>query len=247
MLVQTDNDLWRTETDIYLPRIKASTEITEELHDSFNKYWPGCFSSTPNPSDSTSVALQLAVYTSSIFSSSMRVSLEIPCQWEKGLFILIPISTRYVIECCGAIHFSRKILDRLIKDQNIEEEKIRINKLIYGSRIDKNSKVQIPFIGSGFTEIQSTNVMTFIDSLKNTSPELIEDYNFLCEASHPNFIQSMYYQLAGPPSHNWSNDAYKTTGHQILERTVQAFERARILIQADIIHIFENSTNYVNS
>lgn len=244
MIIVVDES-WRDETGIYVPRLQAAIKVSEGLHASLNTYWPGCFFSTPDPSVGASVALRLGVYANNIFSTSLQVSKEIENQWLKGLFVLVPMSSRFVVESWGAIHFARITLDRLIKYKDAEREENRVKRFIFGSRVDKNSRVQLPF--GGVTDNQSFNVMDFIDSLSDVSEESIEDYKFLSEASHPNFIQSTWFQLAGPPLPNWSNDAYKIIGHPLLERTVQAIERATSGIQSDMVHILAASTHYVNA
>ena len=243
----TNDGSWCDETGIYLQRLDAAAAVSEELHASYKTYWPGCFFSTADPSDGASVALQLGVYASNIFTTSLHVSMELPNQWRKGLFVLVPMSSRFVIESWGAIHFARITLDRLIKEKDVEREKSRVKRLTFGSRLDKHSKVELPFVSGGVTDSQSFNVMNFIDSLSDVSKESIENYNFLSEASHPNFLQSSYFQLAGPPLANWGNDRYKTHGHQLLERTVQSIERATSGIQTDMVHILESATQHINS
>lgn len=239
------DESWRDETGIYVPRLDAAIEVSEELRTSLNIYWPGCFLSTPDPSVGASLALRLGIYANNIFSISLQVSREIENQWQKGLFVLVPMSSRFVVESWGAIHFARITLDRLIKDKDIKREESRVERLIFGSRLDKNSNVQLPF--GGVNDSQSFNVMNFIDSLSDVSQESIEDYKILSEASHPNFIQSFYFQLAGPPLPNWGNDNYKIHGHLLLERTVQAIERTTSGIQSDMVHILASSTHYVNA
>ncbi len=243
----SQKELWQKETGIYLNRLDDAAKISEELIESYNIYWPGVFFSTPEPSDSASVALKIGVYASNLFSTSLLVSQEVPEQWKKGLFVLIPISIRFVIEIWGAIHYARKKLDYLIKEGKVEEVKERIEQLLFGARIDKNSKVRLPFIDAGFTDKQSINIMTFIDSLKDVSQESIENYNFLCEASHPNFVQSTYFQLAGPPLPNWGNGGYRTHAHELLEKTVNAFVVATSGMQTDLVHILKTATVHVNS
>jgi hypothetical protein len=239
-----DDKLWGEETGIYLKRLDAAAEVSEELNAIYKKYWPGCFFSTSDPSDSASIALQLGVYASNIYSTSLRVSMEIPNQWRKGIFVLVPMSVRFIIENWGAIHFARQTLDRLITHNDVEREKNRVKRLLFGS---KNFPVRLPFIGEATATNESFSVMCFIKSLSDVSPKSIEDYNFLSEASHPNFIQSYYFQLAGPPLPNWSNDNYKKHGHQLLERTVQAIEQAACGIQTDMIHILELASQHVDS
>lgn len=239
------DESWREETCIYISRLDSAIEVSEKLRNSFNTYWPGCFFSTLNPSNSVRVAIRLGVYANNIFSTSLLVSRELRNQWKKGIFVLVPLSSRFFIENWGAVHFARTTLDRLINEKVVEREESRVERLTFGSRLDKQSEIQLPF--GGVTNSQSFNVMNFIDSLKDVSEESIEDYNFLSEASHPNFIQSTYFQLAGPPLSNWANDAYKTHGHQLLERTVRAIERAASGIQSDMVHILESATHHANS
>jgi hypothetical protein len=240
------DELWFEETSPYLPRLIVAKGIADELRSSFAKR-PGVFFTTKNPTPGASVAIRLGVYANNIFSTSLLVSCEIENQWRRGQFVLVPLSSRFLIESWGAVHFARTTLDRLIKDSDVQREENRVSRLTFGSRLDKQSEVELPFIDGGSTSFQSFNVMCFIDSLSELGSEPREAYNFLSEASHPNFIQSSYFQLAGPPLPNWKNESYKFHGHQLLERTVKAIELATSGIQSDIAHILDVATHYIEN
>lgn len=237
------DESWREETGIYLKRLNDALTISDEWGGSFKKYWPGCFFSTHDPTNSAAIALRLGIYATNIFSTSLQASGEIENQWGKGIFVLVPLSARFLLESWGSVHFSRITLTRLIEHNDIEREENRVNRLTHGSILDKESKVVLPF--GGETDTQSFNVMNFIDSLSDVGDQPKIFYNFLCEACHPNFVQSSYFQLAGPTLPNWSNDSYKELGHQVLEKTVKAIEFASSGIQSDILYILETATQYI--
>lgn len=239
------DESWREETGLYLARLISASQMTDEWCADYKKYWPGCFWSTAQPTTGASIAIRLCVYASSVFSSALVVSREIENQWKSGVFVLVPIGVRFLVESWGAIHFARITLERLLRENNIEREEERVNRLTHGSRINKNSMVRMPF--GGETNKQSFNVMDFIDSLADVGNEPAEGYKFLCEASHPNFVQSTYFRLAGPPLANWANDAYKQHSHQLLNKTVEIMELAMAGIKSDFLHMLEVGTSYVES
>lgn len=244
-MAMSHDESWREETGPYLARLISATQIADEWAESYQKYWPGYFFSTAQPTAGASVAIRLGVYANNIFSSARVVSREIESQWRNGSFVLIPISVRFILESWGAIHFSRTTLERLLTEKNVKREEERVNRLTHGSRIDKQSMVQLPF--GGETNKQSFNVMNFIDSLSDVGNEPAEGYNFLCEASHPNCFQSTYFQLAGPPLSNWGNENYKQHGHQLLNKTVEIMELAMAGIKTDVLYMLEAGTSYVES
>ena len=241
MIDIVSDNRWQEETSRYIPRLEAAIDISAELKYAIKTYWPGCFFPTRKPSRGASVAIKLGVYTNNVFSTSLLISRAIVNQWRSGLFVLVPLSNRFVIESWGAIHFARRTLDRLIQYNDVEREENRVNRLTFGSRSD----VQLPW--GGLSNETSFNVTTFIESLSDVNNQAEEFYNFLSEACHPNFIQSMYFQMAGPPLANWNNDNYKEHAHKLLNKTVTALGASMSGIHADVTHVMEAATNYVNT
>jgi len=233
------SDSWKGETSVYLPRIDMALQLNEKLKNIIKRNWLRQHCPGPVVSEASSIAIRLALYANNIFSVPFQSFPEIRSLWSSGQFVLVPLVVRYIYECWGAVHYSKKILERLILEENIERELKRVNRLTHGSR----SEVQLPY--GGFTTEQSINVLTFIQSLTDSDSESEKNYGFLCEACHPNMFQSSYFQMAGPPLSNWENKKFKEHGHDLLNNTVAIIESMCSGIQSDLIEILESCEEYV--
>ena len=234
------SDSWKGETSIYLSRIDEVLQLNEELKNTIKRNWLRKRCPGPAVSDASTLAIRIALYANSIFSVTFQSFPEIRTLWSSGQFVFVPLVVRYIYECWGAVHYSKKTLQRLILEENIERELNRVNRLTNGSR----SEVQLPF--GGYANETSINVLTFIQSLSDIDAESEKKYAFLSEACHPNMFQSTYFQMAGPPSSNWENEKFKEHGHKLLEETVSIIESISSGIQDDLSEILESSEKYVN-
>jgi hypothetical protein len=81
------------------------------------------------------------------------------------------------------------------------------------------------------------------------SQEAENDYDFLCEGSHPNLPQYMQWQLAGKLGDNWSNDVAREHCHALLTRSFAILEastrklRENVLIGIDCCDSIMKETN----
>ncbi len=81
------------------------------------------------------------------------------------------------------------------------------------------------------------------------SQEAENDYDFLCEGSHPNLPQYMQWQLAGKLGDNWSNDVAREHCHALLTRSFGILEnsthrlRENVLIGIDCCDSIMKETN----
>jgi len=233
------DESWKDETLGYLARIQSSSELDSDLDAVLKKNWLGMYFPGPEVSKASNLAIRLAVYANSLFYVTYETIAEIKSLWSKGKFVLVPLSVRFSYECWAAVHYAKKILDRLIAEENLEREEARANRLNFGAR----SNVQL-FDGTDTTET-SINVLTFIQNLSEIDePE--EAYNFLSEACHPNMIQSSYFYMAGPPLSNWSNEQFSEHAHELLEKTVSIIESTCSGIQNDVYEIHMAAKSYVN-
>jgi len=233
------SDSWIGETSAYLPRIDAALQLDNKLKSTIKANWLGQHCPGSEVSEASSIVIRIALYANSVFSVSFQSFSEIKSLWSSGQFVLIPLVVRYLYECWGAVHYSRKTVQRLIAEEDIERELKRVNRLTFGAR----SEVKLPFGGNA--EEKSINVLTFIQSLSDIDSNSEEQYGFLSEACHPNMFQSTYFQLAGPPLSNWENESFKKHGHELLEKTVVIIETMSSGIQDDLFNILNSCQNYV--
>ncbi|MCI0564276.1 MAG: hypothetical protein MN733_37865, partial [Nitrososphaera sp.] len=234
------NNSWRVETTPYLQRLGTIISVAPEVEGALKKYWPGYFWIDDQVlPPAANVAGRLGIYAVNTLTLGTRVLVIVLQQWIEGTFFLVPLNARFAFECWGGIHFARLTLMRLIKEGNIEREDERARRLSLGSRIE----VSLPW--GGVSEEKSYNVLDWIDSLKDTCKDARELYDFLSEASHPNFLQNGYFQLASPPLSNWRNEKFKKHGHQLLQKTATAIEAASKGMQSDVLWILEEGTKYI--
>lgn len=233
------SDSWIGETSGYLPRIDTAIQLDKELEGVIRKNWLAQHCPGPEVSEASSIAIRIVLYANNLFSISFQSFPELKSLWASGQFVLVPLVTRYIYECWGAMHYARKTLQRLIAEGNIERETQRVNRLTFGAR----SEVKLPFGGNA--EEQSINVLTFIQSLSDVNSSSEEKYAFLSEACHPNMFQSSYFQMAGPPLSNWENEKFKSHAHELLEKTVVIIEDMCNGIQGDLLNTLESGQEYV--
>jgi hypothetical protein len=230
---------WRREIERYLSRLKAVGTILPDTLETLSRLYPGNFWHKTPPSRGAVLASQVAVYSANLFSTAIQIRGVILEQWLTGLFLIVPLNTRFFFEIWGGIHFARTTLKRLVCDGNFDKEELRINRLIQGSR----TEIKVPW--GGVSQERSFNVLDFIDGLADVRTDARSLYDFLSEASHPNFIQNIYFQIAGDPISNWDNERFNTHGHSLLDRTLVAFEVAASGVDSDIVALLQEGSSYV--
>jgi len=158
-------------------------------------------------------------------------------QWVSGFFAVVPLTTRFVFETWGAVHFARLTLARLIQEGDLDREEDRTNHLTFGSR----SEVHLPW--SGVASGRSFNVLDFIRNVADARPDAEDPYNFLSEASHPNFLQNAYFQMAEPPISNWDKELFKGLAHNLLTKTLDAYATSTRGMETDVVFMLRDGTN----
>jgi hypothetical protein len=235
------NDSWREEIKRYLQRLEKASSVEASTAEMFSELYQEVFflKSEPEPLPEARIASRLGAYAGSLFGVATQVRMVVLNQWLSGQFTVVPLNTRFVFEIWGAIHFARRTLERLMKEGDTKREEERIDRLLFGARYP----VELPF-GTD-ASLASFNVLGFIDKLEKDRPGAREMYNFLSEASHPNMMQNMWFQLAGPPLANWQNESFKQHGHLLLNKALEAFEAAKGGMEEDVKVILEGGTDYI--
>ncbi len=233
---------WRREIQRYLSRLDAASTISPDTVEAFSRLYPRNFWYETPPSRRAALACRTVIYSANLFSIAIQLRRVIREQWLAGLFLIVPLNTRFFFEIWGGIHFARTTLIRLMREPDLDREELRINRLTHGSR----TGVLLPGAGEGFSQERSFNVLDFIDGLDDVSADARSLYDFLSEASHPNFIQNTYFQIAGDPISNWDNEAFNTHGHSLLDRTLAAFEMAASGADSDLVALLEEGSSYIH-
>jgi hypothetical protein len=122
------------------------------------------------------------------------------------------------MELWGAVAYAeREVLGKLDKTGDMNKALERADHLLVGSKVRVNWR-------SDAEHIQPTNVMAFIKAANEISPGTEAIYNFLCDSSHPSFMQHMALLFAGPEYDNWNNETFASEAVGILEKTIMAAE-----------------------
>ncbi|CAD6881230.1 hypothetical protein [Methylomonas albis] len=230
---------WREETKIYHSRFEEISTISTDAAEAIKSNFPGKYWGMSDKNEKASVVSRIVIYAVNGFSYSLGLRPIIEQQFKQGQFMIVPLSTRFFFEMCGSINYAKSLISKISNKESVESELNKVNKLLTGAK----SEVMLPW-GELATE-SSINVMDFVRSLENEHSGAVESYGFLCEASHPNFVQNSYFQMAGPPVSNWDNKEFKKHGHILLNKTVSIYEQAVHNSENDILSIFKMSNELV--
>jgi len=220
---------WREETKIYHSRLERASSLSSEVGDTIKNKYPGKYWSSQPDDETTSVAIKIVIYAVTGFSYSLALRPIIEQQFKSGQFMIVPLNVRFFFEMWGGVHYAKSLLEKLSGKESVESEFKKVNKLLMGAR----SEVMLPW--GGLATEPSIHIMDFIRSIEKDYKGSEELYNFLCEASHPNFVQNTYFQMAGPPVSNWDNVKFNEHGHKLLEKTLASYELAAYGSERDII------------
>lgn len=227
---------WKEETRIYHSRIESISAVSSEIAETIKNNYPGKYWDISGKDAKASIVSRIVIYAANGFSYTLGLRPIIEQQFKQGQFMIVPLNIRFFFEMWGGIHFAKSLLEEIAKKENVENvenELNKVNKLLMGA----HSEVMLPW-GDLATE-SSIHANDFVRSIEKEHEGADELYNFLCEASHPNFVQNSYFQMAGPPVSNWDNEAFKKHGHTLLEKTVSIYELAVSSSESDILSIFK--------
>ena len=217
---------WQIETEIYIPRIHKAIDVLSR----------GTLKSTELPAGPFEAQLseeQHMLYSLAMFSRSGVIVVDqlldnIGLLWSEGRMVGIGGLVRFALEYWAAIHFGRKISENYFSDGNIEIATQKTAKLTHSGK----TPVKLPW--GRFTTNPAYSVATFLQLLEKSHPHTKEDYDFLSEATHPNFLQNFYFIMASRTYDNFSNDTFKKHAHGLLENVVVAIERIAAGLSEDV-------------
>ena len=208
---------WKDIIDTYNDRLNLLRDVMPETSNAFDATRDIPMYGTDGDSDRSRLVSSIYIYACAQFNVSRQAVNAIITMWKDGLFILLPLNTRYVLEVWSAMHYAHKLFMKTTNGYNLDELRINIQKLTLGARSNT-------WEYWGTSDAKSHNIMKFIQHLDKDENGVEDQYNFLSEASHPNLVQSGYLQLMGPPISKWNEAAFKENAIPLLDRTLCCLE-----------------------
>lgn len=207
---------WQAETEGYIPRIDAARRVLAGASDPLRVMPPAPLSFEPTREQQ--LAIQLMIFNLGAIRATEQLYDTFVQLWSEGRFVGISMPIRLAMEFWGALAFGRAVLADFKRDGGLAKAIDRSARLMTGAR----SPVRLP--RGGYSEVKPYSVMEYVRCLDDRTAGTLGDYEFLCEACHPNFLQNTYFFMASPVFDNWSNDAFREHAHSLLGRTVTVAE-----------------------
>jgi hypothetical protein len=232
---------WARETERYRKRALELGYSLNDLADEIKKLPRAPLSA--RLSDKAAIQFQVCLLTIGIFRSAQQLASSLQLLWPSGQFVTASLTTRLLVELQGVLAYAdRKVLRKLDDPNNIEICHTRMVKLLLGSKsgvlsLQGDSRDARPVV----------NVMDFIKEGEGAFPGLSDTYSFLCDGSHPTYLQHSYLLFAGPNYDNWTNEALAVEAHRTLERTLSAAEGALAGIRSTGLAIFAECLSLILS
>ncbi len=235
---------WKAETSRYVPRLQALPVRISEASSVLSSLG---VTGPRNRSEGIRTILMTQLVLFNI--GSLRVAHDLTKAAEllfrEGRITSTCLQLRLLFEFWGATAFASALCDRvrdaanLVDAATLKEVVIPISRLIGGSRFP----VRLP--RGGETNTTSFNVMKFIQHLEKCEPGTEHEYNFLCEACHPSFVQQSYFWMAGSAGDNWTNDVFREHAHALLEQLILAGEGATLGLTKATEHVTAVSRPFI--
>ena len=231
-------ELWEKETSLYHVRLTRAENWRPDLSNLVERLPDIPLSYSPSPQGIVAIQLSLFVLVGCMAFADQAVAAFLNL-WRNGLFTTISLPARLVYELWGAAHFAWQTLVRMHESGKVDIALARSQRLVLGAR----SEVRLPW--GGTTDEKSIHVMDFVRSLADIHPSAEDTYDFLCESCHPSYLRLTTWSLAGPPLQNWTNEKFREHGHALIDRTLQAVERALEGIALDTTKTLELALTYI--
>jgi hypothetical protein len=209
---------WQVETGKYLPRLSTLADFVRAEEKRLPKLPTGPFSA--EITFEQHVAYQLAAFAKNGLTVVDQLFDNTGLLWSEGRMIGISGLVRFSLEYWAAVFFALKIVRTYLKDGNLDEAARKAGRLAFSAK----TPVKLPW--GGETVNSAYSVLTLIDALNVERPEVRRQYEFLSEASHPNFLQNTCFIMASRVYDNFSNEAFRSHAHDLLDRTLSALEQS---------------------
>jgi hypothetical protein len=173
---------------------------------------------TSVPSRDRQVALNLAYYNLGTLRVAAETISAIQTLWTADLLTGVPLQARLLFELWGAACFTEKLANRL-GDHELEENTFELSERLIGG-----SPFPVPRPWAGDSSLLPVHVMDLVRSIEPVRKEAPEDYDFLSDASHPNYLQQMSFWMAGSAADNWRDRRFADYALGMLTRLVDLTE-----------------------
>ncbi len=193
------------------------------------------------PSTQGHIAINISSFVLFSMSLADQAATTFLTLWRNGLFTTISLPVRLMYELWGAAHFAGQTLAQMQDSGKVEQALARTQRLMLGAR----SEVQLPW--GGTTNEKSIHVMDFVRSLTDIYSQAEDTYDFLCESCHPSYLRLTTWSLAGPPLQNWTNEKFRESAHNLIDRTLQSVQQALEGIVLDTSETLKLALPYVES
>lgn len=230
-------ELWEEETSRYQKRLTQIENWKPDLSSLIGRLPDIPLSYIP--STQGVIAINLLLFVLGCMTFADQAVTAFLALWRNGMFTTISLPARLMCELWGATHFAGQTLTQMQDSGKVKQVLARSQRLMLGAR----SEVQLPW--GGTTRERSIHVMDLVRSLADICPQAEDTYNFLCESCHPSYLRLTTWSLAGSPLHNWANEKFGEQGHGLIDRTLQAVERALEGIALDATNTLESALPYI--
>jgi hypothetical protein len=186
------------------------------------------------PTELGLIKYQLCLLVSGGIRSACELVQSTQLLWRSGRFLSASLDIRLLMEIWGSLAFAEsKVLNILDESGGLATVGPMLEKLLFGFK----SGVQPPR-GASPAVIEVTDFMTEAEAVL---PGAMSTYKFLCDASHPTFVQYTYLLLAGANYDYWSDEKFAAEAHHVLGRALEGAETAVRGIEMVAYAIFRNA------
>lgn len=232
---------WQKQIERYEARVDQLSEPLDQLPRELIR-----LPSAPlnyKPSEHGLLYYQICMLVGGTCSSAYELCGSLGALWHSGRFLGASLCARLLLEFWGSSEYlQRQVLQKLDRTGDIGAAGQKLQKLLLGSK----SSVRFPW--GHMSEEKPINVMDFVREAETAHPGTMANYEFLCDASHPSFVQHTYLFMAGASAvgknltmDSWSNSLFAPHAHGIFDRTLSAAESATQGIGASGIKILQSS------
>ena len=223
--------IWEIETAPYVPRIARALDRLKPASAKAKAIPVGPFSA-PLSTEQT-IAYHLTLFANSGLIVVDQLLDNVGLLWSEGRMVGVSGLVRFGLEYWAAVHFGRGILEAFERDGDIDKAGEKTARLTFSGK----TPVALPW--GGTTSNMAFNILTFIDKLSAYEPEARALYDFLSEASHPNFLQNTYLIMSSRRYDNFGSEAFRAHAHSLLERTLVTVEKTAAGTAEDVAAILK--------
>jgi hypothetical protein len=223
---------WQSETERYRDRVALLSDKLNEFGDVIGELPRAPLSI--QLTDIAAIEYQICILIIGAFRSAQQLTSSLYLLWLTGQFLGASLMARLLLEHFGVLAFTRtKVFEKARSGADIEACQRRLSRLLLGSK----SGIPMPWSQEP-AHVTPINVMDFLREAETLSQGTLAHYNFLCDASHPSYLQHSYLLFSGPDYDNWSNDRFAEQAHKTLAHTLLVSEFAVNAITNEGIRLF---------